>query len=39
VEYQDLEGMIKSFDVKDREIKLENGLLGAIYSKLALKNL
>lgn len=39
VKYQDLEWIIKHFEVKDVDRKYENGVLNAIYSKLALKGL
>lgn len=39
VEYQDMPHIIKSFEVKDHETKMENGVLNAIYAKLALKGL
>ena len=40
VEYQDMEKILKIFEVKEIEKNIgENGTLNSIYSKLALKNI
>lgn len=38
VEFQDYESIIKSFEVKESDKLIDNGVLNTVYSKLALKN-
>ena len=39
VEYQDINQIIKLFEIKDLERNMDNGFLGAVYSRLALKKI
>eukprot|EP00347_Sterkiella_histriomuscorum_P009593 403340612 len=39
VDFQDQESIVKYFDIKEVERQFENGLLNAVYSRLALKGL